>query len=154
MLTSQQLVMREKLHNLITKNECELNEMEGNLSYSQKLFEVLCQGYLTRGKRNQSDFIEKTGLKKDTYRKLRGNESKISSVTESTLTRVVFGFGTTYEEAFLLFYHSGKNLLSDDPYTQKVNEVLLELDVLHNRSDVEKRMATLDLKAGELGIKL
>ena len=54
---------------------------------------------------------------------------------EATLMRLAFGLGVSYEEAFLLFWFAGKNLLTDDPIMGGINKILLELD-----SDRTKRL--------------
>ena len=56
----------------------------------------------------------------------------VKPVNEETLFEVAVGLRVTYEEALMLFTFFGKNLLCDYPYMQKMNEELLQFDLLRN----------------------
>jgi hypothetical protein len=92
-----------------------------------------------------------------TYQILIGNgkkEKRKGIKGEGTLLKVVFGIGTTTEEAVLYFYYTGKNLLCDEPAMSKIFNILLKLDDLYGKSDAEKRMATLDKMIGQYDLRL
>ena len=62
-----------------------------------------------------------------TYQILIGNgkkEKRKGIKGEGTLLKVVFGIGTTTEEAVLYFYYTGKNLLCDEPAMSKIFNIL------------------------------
>lgn len=155
MLTPEQIKMREKLQYLTTENGRELEKIEGDYSDSQKLLKYLCQKYM-EGK-HQSDFCDATKVDKSTYQALIGNgkkEAREGIKGEGTLLKIVFGIGTTTEEAVLYFHYTGKNLLCDEPAMVKIFNILLRLNDLYGKSDAEKRMATLDELIGQYDLRL
>ena len=144
MLTSQQKEMLEKLPDLISKSICVLENTQIGYSYAHALFNgILVPKYLDNENRYQSEFVKKTNLDHKVFHELRGYKKEKKTKMDITLLKVVFGLGTTYEEAFLFFYYNGKNVLTDDPYMVTINEILLELDNLPSRISGTERVGIL-----------
>ena len=129
MLTSQQLDMLEKLPDLLKRKISELDNINVGCSYAHRFFfKCIIPRYMENEERYQSEFCKKTNLGKDVFHELRGGRKETILKREATLLKVAFGLGVSYEEAFLLFWFSGKNLLTDDPIMGGINLILLELD--------------------------
>ena len=136
MLTSQQIEMLEKLPDLLKRKMCELDDIRVGYSYTHRFFfKCIIPRYLENENSYQAEFMSKTGLGKDVFQELRGGKKEVMLKREATLMRLAFGLGVSYEEAFLLFWFAGKNLLTDDPIMGGINKILLELD-----SDRTKRL--------------
>lgn len=155
MLTSQQLEMLEKLPDLKRKM-CELDDINVGYSYTHRFFfKCIIPRYLENEKRYQAEFMKKTGLGKDVFQELRGGKKEAKLKREATLLKMAFGLGVSYEEAFLLFWFSGKNLLTDDPVMGGINKILLELDKDSTKSLKPcKRLALLGDLMQKEGINL
>ena len=154
MLTSQQKEMLEKLPDLISKSICALKNINYGYSDAHRLFNgILVPKYLENENRYQSEFVEKTNLDHKVFHELRGYKKEKKTKMDITLLKVVFGLGTTYEEAFLFFYYNGKNVLTDDPYMGTINEILLELDKLPSNIGGTKRVDILYNLIEKKGLK-
>ena len=125
--------MQEKLQPLIGNYKTRIGE-SSVLSDGQRLFNYLLKKYLGNERYEKAAFEKRTGLQKNVYYKLSGSskEKKDKPVKEETLFDVAVGLRVTYEEALMLFTFFGKNLLCDYPYMQKMNEELLQFDLLRN----------------------
>jgi len=130
MLTSQQKEMLEKLPNLLSKYGGINNSHTGYGTECSKYFEYLREKYMGSKKDSRTVFTKMTNVQKDAYYELCGNVHKLKTTREKTLAQVACGLRLTYEEAFMLFYYNGKNLLCDNPFYQAMNNELLKLDTV------------------------
>ena len=152
-MTSRQMITLEELPNLIKKTECELDNVKGGYSYAQSFFnKKIIPCYLENESKYQKEFIEKTSLGKDVFQEMRGGKKTLKIKREYTLLSISFGLGLTYEDAFLLFWFYGKNLLTDDSVMMAINEILFNLDVLTNEHSAVVRLIYLDDLIREKGL--
>lgn len=152
MRTSRSVLSLGELQNLISNYEICSVENDERLADEHKYFIHLLYKYLPKPSRHRRDFMERTNLGKDIYSELRGY--KIGGRKKDiSLLRVAFGLGITYEEALILFLYNGRTLVYDET-SRKINRILLKLDDFENKSDSEKRMATLDFLIYDYNLKL
>ena len=152
MRTSQQDEMLKKLPELLRKYS--LNNAVG-YSDGQKFFnKYIIPSYLTNENRHQLEFYNKTKYGKGVYQELSGVGPVFKVKGEDTLLHVAFGLRLTYEEAFMLFWYSGKTLLIDDPVMGTINSILLELDIIRIDKHIENPVAELERLIGENNLHL
>ena len=97
------------------------------------------------------DFCSMTGINENQYYRLIGNDRKGGFSKPTTLLRVAYGLGLTYQEAVLLFWFN--DIAVDNRIHGKLNEILYKLNEL-DKCDEYSRMHALEENCKKFGFSL
>lgn len=133
MQRSHPIATFEELQDLITDSKSSFDGINISAPDGLQIFEYLLEKYVDNMNRAQSEFIAKTCLSQDSYRKLRGYKG--GKVGKEILIKTVFGLGTTYEEAVILFMGFGYFIVADTNPYKTINIILFELNNLYGKTN-------------------